>query len=142
MYVALSELGFCPSLCIGECNANNGLKPFDHSWVVLDGKIVDVAISRPLPPVKPFCGVVVGDIDVSTGKKINVLYGICTPVGFAPDTQVVLNRSFVWYMDSFPFERRGGLWTVVGRVLDKQVNVSALRDKYRGTVRTVVRLGE
>lgn len=141
MYVALSELGFSPDLCVGECDSNDGMKPFDHSWIVLYGKIIDVAISMPLPPVESFCGIVVGDIDISTGERVDVSYGIRTSVGFVPDTQTVLSLPFVRYMDGFPFERRG-LWTVVGRILDKQVNVSELRSKYHDVSRTVVSTGD
>lgn len=42
LYVALSELGYSPKLCIGEM-LGQGLY-FDHSWIELDGQILDIAI--------------------------------------------------------------------------------------------------
>lgn len=109
LYAALSELGFSPELCIGECAViGNIIKPFDHSWVLLDGKVIDIAISLPLPHVTPFCGSVVGNVDVQTGQISVVRYGIVTGIGFEPDTKMILSRSYVQYMNDFPFEHRNG----------------------------------
>lgn len=135
MYVALSECGLQPALCIGEC-VSEGEKAFDHSWIELNGKVIDIAISMPLPPTKCFSGVVVGNVDVNTGRKTVIQYGIKTSVGFGPETQVVLSLPFVQYMDMFPNERHG-LWTVSGRILNTTVNVDKLRRKYRKVVRIV-----
>ena len=46
LYVCLSELGYKPKLCIGEV-LGQGLY-FDHSWVSLDDKMIDLAISMTL----------------------------------------------------------------------------------------------
>ena len=46
LYVCLCELGLQPELVIGEANIEN--KYFDHSWISLDGKIIDLAIALPL----------------------------------------------------------------------------------------------
>lgn len=43
LYVCLSELGYKPKLCIGEV-LGQGLY-FDHSWISLDDKMIDLAIS-------------------------------------------------------------------------------------------------
>lgn len=139
LYAALCELGFSPELCIGECAVSDGsAKPFDHSWVSLDGKVIDIAISLPLPHVKPFCGLVVGGIDVTTGQISVVQYGIVTGIGFGPETKVILGRSYLQYMNDFPFERRNGAWTAVGRVLDRQLDVSVMRSKYAAVQRKIV----
>lgn len=46
LYVALKELGLDPRLCVGEVDAGF---LFDHSWVELDDKIIDLAVSLPHP---------------------------------------------------------------------------------------------
>lgn len=43
LYVCLSELGYKPKLCIGEV-LGQGLY-FDHSWISLEDKMIDLAIS-------------------------------------------------------------------------------------------------
>lgn len=57
------------------------------------------------------------------------------------DLQELLKRAvdeFVRYMDMFPGEKRNGLWTVVGRILDKQVDVNMLRMKYKNVQRVII----
>ena len=47
LYVALSELGLSPELCVGECQLP-GTPPFDHSWITVNGEIIDLAVYFPL----------------------------------------------------------------------------------------------
>ena len=46
LYVCLTEIGYTPDLCIGEV-LGQGLY-FDHSWISLDDKMIDLAISMTL----------------------------------------------------------------------------------------------
>lgn len=48
MYVALSEQGFKTELCVGEIGSPD-MSPFDHSWVTVDDKVIDLACYMPLP---------------------------------------------------------------------------------------------
>ena len=48
LYVALSEQGFQTELCVGEIGSPD-MRPFDHSWVTVDGQIIDLACYMPLP---------------------------------------------------------------------------------------------
>ena len=43
LYVVFSELGYDVKLFVGEIQ-KLGEKPFDHSWITLDGKIIDIAV--------------------------------------------------------------------------------------------------
>ena len=44
--VCLTEIGLSPKLYIGEENISN--KYFDHSWIGLDNKVIDLAVALPL----------------------------------------------------------------------------------------------
>ena len=141
LYVALCELGLSPNLYIGECQfqtkgPSDRLLVFDHSWVCLDNKVIDIAISMPLPYTPRFCGVIIGDIDIETGMHHMVKYGAKSDIGFDSDTKQILSCSFKRYMDMFPGERRGA-WTIVGRILNKTINVDELQHKYGNTVRQI-----
>ncbi|MGN1379243.1 MAG: hypothetical protein ACI4XR_02470 [Bacilli bacterium] len=46
LYVALKEKGLNPTLCIGEVKYNNFV--FDHSWIELNNKIIDISICMTL----------------------------------------------------------------------------------------------
>ena len=46
LYVLLSEIGYKPNLCAGEVKCKRYL--FDHSWIEIDKKIIDLAISMTL----------------------------------------------------------------------------------------------
>lgn len=46
LFVCLSEIGCAPDLCIGEVRGQ-GLY-FDHSWISVDDKVIDLAISMTL----------------------------------------------------------------------------------------------
>lgn len=136
LYVALCELNMNPDLCVGEC-VGPDIKPFDHSWLLLDKKVVDIAISKPLPHVNAYDNIVVGGIDVVTGTFPYTIYGIKTEIGFGMETKHLISIPFVRYMDMFPGEARNGLWTVVGRILNKQIDASVLRAKYKNVQRHI-----
>ena len=59
LYVCLSEIGYKPKLCIGEV-LGQGLY-FDHSWINLDDKMIDLAISMTLLGGAPASGVIKSD---------------------------------------------------------------------------------
>lgn len=136
LYVALSEIGESPELCIGEC-FNLYVNPFDHSWVLLDGKVIDLAIYLPLSR-KPnsISGVVVMDTDIITMHVKETLYGYVTGLGLGPACDIPRMMSFDRYMDSYPYGING-LWGVVAEVLEGIVDfdISRARERYKDTVR-------
>ena len=129
LYVCLSEIGLKPQLLIGECQ-KPGDKPFDHSWIVLDNKILDLAIYMPLTMLQGSSdfqntclmdtGPVIFNIDIQAMKRTSVSYGINTGLPMQDETLFPLNAPFCEYMSRFPMEY-GGLWTVVQNVLPSDV---------------------
>ena len=139
LYVALCELGEKPDLYIGECY-NPNVPPFDHSWVVLNNKIIDIAIYFPLfEIVNSISGVIVMDIDVVSQEKTKTIYGYKTKAGLGSEATHILSVPFVTYMDNFPFED-GGLWSVVKKILPQSFKSDndAIKNKYTNVSRIVV----
>lgn len=138
LYVALCELGESPQLCIGEC-FNPKEKPFDHSWIILNGRVIDVAIYMPLSQkCNSVTGVVIMDIDISTQMKSDTKYGYKTSLGLGYETKAVIQTPFVEYMNAYPFECNG-LWTVVQMILPESINfdINVIKNKYVKTKRTI-----
>lgn len=138
LYVALSELGCQPVLCIGEIALpRRNMRCADHSWIELDGKILDLALCNPLEG-EPVVGPVVYGVDVITNLPPEVEYGVyCTGLGMMAED--VCYMSFVDYMDKYPNSKHG-LWDFVNQVCNAEFDIDYLRQKYRNTVRTYVRL--
>lgn len=138
LYVALCELYELPELCIGEC-FNPRANFFDNSWVLLDGKIIDMAVCMPLSAAQNgMSGVVVMDIDVTTGMKPVTQYGCKSGARFGYDTQMAINTPFSEYMTACPYERNG-LWSVVELILpyDVRFNIDKAKSKYADTKRSI-----
>ncbi len=107
MYVVLSELGYSPKLCIGD--VYGGDLYFDHSWIEVDGKIIDLAINMTLLGAAAF-GVITFDKDIEIGNKPILNYGVFGR-GIEGETLPVVNLSFVDYMDAYPEEKMDyGMW--------------------------------
>lgn len=104
LFVALSEFGYRPRLCIGEVMGQGHY--FDHSWLELDGEIIDIAINMTLiggmslsDPI--FCG-----RNIRTGESPIMEYGY-PGRGIEGETLFVKNIPFIDYMDNFPNEKNG-----------------------------------
>lgn len=136
LYVALSELGYRPILCIGEVYGKHLY--FDHSWIELDGKIIDLAISMTLFHHMAVTGPVILDTDILTGKKTSVQYGV-SGRGIEEGCSVMMDTPFDLYMD---INSCGGrkLWEIVSLVLEKEINTDRLRMKYANVKRELVRV--
>lgn len=134
-YVALSELGYSPKLCIGEM-LGQGLY-FDHSWIELDGQILDIAISMTLLGCAPVSEPIVFGKNIRSGKEPVIKYGV-PGRGIEGETLVVNSLPFVDYMDGFPDEKNG-LWGVVQELLGRKVDIPDLREKYKDVKRAIVR---
>ncbi len=131
LYVSLVELGYGPKLCMGEVEIPSFV--FDHSWIELDGRIIDIAVSMTLiGGGLPISNPVVLDINICTGEKYDVMYGTRNGRGLDPEAGGVASVSFCRYMDSFPDERNG-LWGVVEKILEKKIDIELLKDKYKNT---------
>ena len=130
MFVALSEMGFSPKACVGEVR-DDVIGVFDHSWIELDDKIIDLACSMTLLGGQPVNAPVIFDVDIYTGGKYEMKYGV-EYTGLDRNAEYVMNTGFCQYMDAFP-SCKNGLWDVVSVVLKQRVNISELRLKYQNT---------
>lgn len=131
LYVALSEMGLYPMLCVGEVEGNDLL--FDHSWIMLDGKIVDLAICNTLNEGVELNPVILGK-DVLTKDPPRLKYGVIRS-GLDAEAMIATSVPFSDYMDAFPYEKNG-LWDVVAFLLDGQFSEDTceyLREKYADT---------
>ena len=135
LYVALRELDYSPRLCIGECRYGDG-KPFDHSWVELEGRVFDFACIKRYTDGTPIAPAVVDGIDVVSGEPTDMHYGIFFR-GLDMNVWGTCTWPFPFYMDGFPNEEEG-LWTVVKFVLKRGFDTDALREKYRDVSRTYI----
>lgn len=135
LYVCLSEIGYTPELCIGEV-LGQGLY-FDHSWVNVDDKMIDLAISMTLLGGAPASGVIVFGKDIKTGLSPILDYGV-PGRGIEDQAKFVMELPFVQYMDGLPDEK-DGLWGVVREVLNTDIDIPSLREKYKGMKRRLVR---
>lgn len=136
LYVVLSELGLSPKLCVGECRAPAGFV-FDHSWITLDGNIIDLAVYYPYTEqINSVSGPIILGRDVITNNPPRTQYGVSSGGELSADTLLVIGSDFVDYMDNFPFGRYG-LWSLVMDALHitDVLTVNALRLKYRSTQR-------
>lgn len=133
LYVALKELGFTPTLCAGEVDAHSFI--FDHSWIELDGKIIDVAIAFPLQG-KPLSNLIILGVDIFTKESSNLVYGTSCGTGLDIDADFATTVPFCSYMDNFP-DAPNGLWSVVELLLGRKVDIAAMRTKYKDTKWTV-----
>ena len=140
LYVALSELGLSPELCIGECQVP-GMSPFDHSWITLNGDIIDIAVYFPLTQkINSMSGPVIFGVDAITNRAPRIQYGIDSGLPLSCDTELVINSNFVDYMDNFPLVK-GGLWSLVMEMLPptSTVTITDLKARYSVVERQYVK---
>jgi len=129
LFVSLSELGYHPSLCIGEVKYPAQDFLFDHSWIVLDGKIIDLAVSMTLMGGMPLSEPIVFDLNIKNKCKYNCIYGVSYGNGLDADAKWVLSMPLVDYMDNYSGEKYG-LWGVVKKILPAEYDINTLRSKY------------
>lgn len=133
LYVVFSELGYDVDIFIGEVQ-KPGEKPFDHSWITIDGKVIDIAVIMTLMGGMPISDAIVLDKDIRTKQKYDIEYGIETGLGLGDEAKIVLNVSFGEYMDAYP-EEKGGLWDVVDKVSPVNFEREYLKKKYQDVMR-------
>lgn len=133
LYVLLSEIGYNPTLCVGEVQTNNYL--FDHSWIEVDNKIIDLAISLTLNNGMAVSSPIILDINLSTKEKTKINYGV-KGQGFDEQTKMLLSLSFNEYMNYFP-DNENGLWGVIEEILNKKIDIEKFQEKYKNTERSI-----
>lgn len=136
LYVVFSEMGLNPRICIGEVATRTFA--FDHSWITIDDKIIDLACYMTLASGMPVSNPVVFDRDVIFKQKPDLKYGIQTASGLGPDAKGVISMPFGEYMQKFP-NGRDGLWSIV-KMLLPEVNIDFVKEKYKSIERIVVKI--
>lgn len=138
IYVALTELGYHVDLCLGEVKV--GALYFDHSWILLDGKTIDLAMAMIPAGRLPVPGVIILDTDIRTNQRHKIQYGIYRS-GLDEETERVRQTPFVEYMDNYP-KVKDGLWGVLELVFSEKTDIDELREKYKNTKRNYIQRGE
>ena len=129
LYVLLKEQGIDARLYVGECQS--GSFAFDHSWVEVKGEVVDAAISMTLIQGMSFPPVL-RDVDLETGEKTKIIYGVHSGRGYDEFTSTIRNLPLCTYMDSFPGHPEG-LWGIakdIGKRLRIKIDLVKVRGKY------------
>jgi hypothetical protein len=130
LYILFKEKGIDAGLYIGECQ--NGLIAFDHSWVEVEGKVFDAAISNTLAlSFSP----IYYDIDLNTGDIKSTKYGVVTGQGYDSSARMVKQLTFGDYMSGFP-EYKNGLWGMlkdIGGNAGMNLNIARIKQKYHTT---------
>ena len=140
LYVALNEMGYSPEIKVGECKYKFD-KPFDHSWVELNNKIIDLAIFMPFSGiVGQYGGPIIFNKDSFNMTDSQIQYGINTGLPFSNETVYAIKTPISRYINGFPFENNG-LWTLLEQiyVYEDELDIDKLKVKYVKTMRTVVR---
>ena len=129
LYVCLKELGYEPKLCIGEAFTEFPVSmSFDHGWIELDGKIIDLACSMTLLNGYPASPPVIFDKEILSNEFHHIEYGI-KGRGLDLEAKRVMSSPLKKYMLDFPNEK-GGLFGVVNIVLNHKGSIKNIRDKY------------
>lgn len=134
LYMILSEMGLKPELVIGEVMSPAG--PFDHSWIEVDGKIFDVAVSLPDEGGEDVGPPIFATLDLDSAKPTRLRYGIKTPTGlYQPGLEIAYKT-----LDEYS-EIQSQLWDITSEVADQcgfSLDAGDLKREY-GHVRRKVR---
>lgn len=95
MFAVAKKLGIDAKPCIGECIQKNQ-ELFDHSWLLIDEKIYDIAISMPLE-LESATGPVFASIDMKTKKEVDIEYGI-KHKGLGKEALLPFNQNIYRYL--------------------------------------------
>lgn len=132
LYVLLREQNYESNLYIGE--AGYASMAFDHSWIEIDNKIYDAAVSITL--IDDFdLSPVMADIDLSTGQRTRIKYGIHSGYGNDVFAKKIKQIPFGDYMANFP-EYPKGLWGLVkeiGNRIGLNISISKIKKEYSNT---------
>lgn len=131
-YVLLKEQGVDPILCRGMVEKNGIF--FNHSWIEIEGRVYDAAISNTVSR-KFDCPPVFAGIDLATQHDTRLVYGVQAVRGSDEIAVFVRDRGFNAYMNAFPHHNHG-LWGVAkdaGKRIGVRVNIAKLKAAYSDT---------
>lgn len=124
MYVVFSELGYDVTLCMGEARSKDD-DYFDHSWIELDGDIIDLACCMPYNRIFVSEPIILG-LESRTGNACSIEYGVYFE-GLSDETNKILNMSVSEYLNACCSRQ---LWTIISELLGAQIDVKLFIEKY------------
>lgn len=138
LYVLLKELGCNVKIKVGEVRSADIPKPFDHSWIEIEGEIYDIAIAFNLGGYH--AAPIFKSKNLETLERTIDDYGIMV-AGLGSEAKLALKMDLTSYMDGFPLSKEG-LWSYVQEVArNAQVTIETnenLREKYMTVYREKV----
>lgn len=137
IFMLLSEIGLEPSLCLGEVGSRAG--NFDHSWVEIDGLVLDAAVCLPLSEGAHVGGPVFASIALDDLASTTLQYGKATDEGLQKVAREVLGWSLLEYGQA---QGKPSIWALtvgVAALMGLELSVEALKAKY-GEVKRSMRV--
>ena len=110
---------------------------FDHSWILVDEKKIDLAAAITMQGGLPVSGPIVFDRDIRTGQSSDLTYAVYKSA-LDSEANMKMNIPFGVYMDNFPDEKNG-LWGVLKKVYPGEVDIDSIREIYSNVERRYVR---
>ena len=128
-FVLLKEQGIKCELRLGEVGIHNVV--FNHSWIVIDQKVFDLAIYKSLEPKFDQPPTIAG-INVDTLLPTELNYGVNSSLKDDPPTAMIKTLSLSEYMSGFPNFPNGLFYLVdkFAQKIDFKVNIQDLIQKY------------
>lgn len=93
VHILLTEKGYNPTVRLGEVQIDDYV--FDHSWIELDGEVIDVTIMNTLQDGFKFPPVLYGK-SITTGKQVEYQYGVSQYLDAT--AQLVISQSIGQYI--------------------------------------------
>ncbi|HFU7085283.1 TPA: SEC-C metal-binding domain-containing protein [Bacillus cereus] len=93
IHILLTEKGYSSVVRIGEVKINNFV--FDHSWVEIEGEVIDIAIMNTLQNGLRFAPVIYGK-SIMTGTNVEYTYGVSHNLDAT--AQLVISQSIGQYI--------------------------------------------
>jgi predicted heme/steroid binding protein len=118
---------------IGECQEGNIY--FDHSWVLVDGEIFDVAVSNTLIQGLHFPPVYRG-YDLTTSNPTSIAYGVVSGRGYDPTAEMIRRLPVLEYMSNFPGYPEGlfGVAEQISRQMGNRISAAKLQKGIAETI--------
>lgn len=129
LYMLFSEIGLKCTLCIGEVKLLTGAVT-DHSWVEVEGKIYDIAISLPNFP-DHYHAPIYNGISLENNGLITALYGIYE-AGLDVEAESILNSTISEYLTIHPWGENFCYKKVnqIAKSIALRTNTTALKTRY------------
>lgn len=124
LHIILTEKGYEPVVRLGEVQVADSV--FDHSWIELDGEVIDVAIMNTLQDDFKLPPVLYGK-SVASGKPVDCQYGVSSYIDAT--AQLVITQSIGEYIMTGVSH---GSLEIIKLIND---NAGVVLDNIEGTVR-------